>query len=101
MIKSFSNQPSGYDFAKTYADLESAYSGQHSFDPRLAGCWNSQVSHVAVANAKYLIESFVLSRMSNSAAFINNFGGYSSTVGSSIATSSRALDQLLKSAKFA
>ena len=95
-----------YDFGVTYNALESAYRGQHKFDQRVEPLNNSDATvqflpnpKVAVLNAKYLIEVFVFPHMPNSAAFVDQFQYYSSTVFASIGTVTRAIDYIFKSFK--
>jgi hypothetical protein len=103
----FGEKLPGYDLGSTYNALESAYRGQYKFNPKVAPLSNSGAAihflpnpQVGVLNAKYLIEAFVIPYMPNSAAFIDEFQSYSSTVCASIGTVTRAIDHILKSFKF-
>ncbi len=105
-MKAFSETIPNYDLGSTYNALESAYRGQYNFDPRLEPLSNPGATinflpnpHIGVLNAKYLIEAFVFTHMPNSAAFIDEFQSYSSTVCASIGTVSRAINHISKSFK--
>jgi hypothetical protein len=102
----YTKKPQSYDFEKTYRAVEAVNSGTPMFDLRIAALTNdaAQVhflpnSNVAVLTAKYLIAAFVVPCMPNHQNFFDDFRGYSSTVGSSIGTACRAIDQLSKSVK--
>jgi hypothetical protein len=56
-------------------------------------------ANVGVLNAKYLIESFVVPKLQNSAAFIDDFASYSGTVCATVGTVRRAIDALFTSYK--
>jgi hypothetical protein len=97
----FTGAVAGYDFGTTYKALEEAFQGQYKFDPKLAPLSNSGggVSYLPnpqapTISAKYLIQEFVFRHMPNAPAFINDFSSYSSTVGASIGTVSRAVDHI-------
>ena len=101
----FQSRPN-YDFDRTYSTLESAYRGQHKFDGRVEQLSNSNAQlaflpnpNTGVLNAKYLVETFAIPHLANSNILIENFGRYSSTVCSSIATVRRAIDQMFTKVK--
>lgn len=104
-MEAFSEKLPNYDFGTTYNALESAYRGHYKFDSKLVSLTNPSAvpdflhPQVNVLSAKYLIEAFVFSHMPNSAAFIDQFQSYSSTVGASMGTVSRAMNHILKSFK--
>lgn len=105
-MSGFTSSIEGYDFELTYQSLAKAYRGQYRFDPNVDALSNSEAqitflpnSNVGVLNAKFLIENFVLCKMSNGSAFIDDFNGYSSTACATIGTVQRAIDQLSRSFK--
>jgi hypothetical protein len=96
-----------YDFAKVYSSLESAYDGSFKFSPAVQPLTNSEArltflpnQNAGVLAAKFLVDSFVIPKMSNSKAFIDDFMGYSSTVCATTGTARRAIDDLLTKVKF-
>jgi hypothetical protein len=105
-MEAFSEEMDGYDFESTYKTLEAAYRGQHKFDRRVEPLSNPNATihflpnqKIGVLNAKYLVEAFVIPHMKNSAAFIDQFQSYSSTVCASIGTVQRAIEHISKSFK--
>lgn len=105
-MEAFSEKLPNYDLGSIYDALEAAYRGQYKFDPRLAPLGNPGAAikflpnpQVGLLSAKYLIEAFVFPHMPNSAAFIDEFHSYSSTVCASIGTVSRAVNHISKSFK--
>jgi hypothetical protein len=107
-IATFKEKPSGEEFDRTYADLEAIYRGQHQFHSTLEVLENSEMQlsflpnpNIAVLNARYLLERFVLPNVRDSTGFITDFVGYSGTLGSSLATVQRAINQLLGAHKIA
>jgi hypothetical protein len=100
-ISGLRETPAGYDFGKTFSELESAFDGSYKFDPSIAALDNPNARlhfmaypNVGIVASKCLINSFVLPKMRNSKAFIDDFVGYSGTFGSSAATANRAADQI-------
>lgn len=91
----------GYEFGSTYAALEDAFRGNYKFDPKISPLTNpgGGISYLPnpqapSQSAKYLIQAFVFPHMPNAPAFIRDFGSYSSTLGASIGTVSRAADHI-------
>jgi len=77
----------GYDFETTYNALEAVYRGRHRFDRRIEALSNPEYDfpvlpnpNAGILNTKYLIESFVLSNVNNTAVLGERFGLYSGTV---------------------
>jgi hypothetical protein len=107
-ISGLADAPGGYDFGKTFSELETAYEGDYKFDPSVEPLTNPEARlpfmaypNVGILAAKYLINSFVIPNMRNSKAFIDDFKGYSGTIGSSVATANRAADQITSKVKIA
>lgn len=107
-ISGLRETPAGYDFGKTFSELESAFDGDYKFDPSVASLDNPNARlhfmaypNVGIVASKYLINSFVLPKMKNSKAFIDDFSGYSGTFGASAATANRASDQITAKVKVA
>lgn len=105
-IAAYADKIAEYDFGKTYAALEAVYSGEHTFDPKLETLGNSEAQldflpngNVGVLNAKYLIESFVVTQLQNSGAFFTDFASYSSTCFAAVGTVRRAMDHIFSSYK--
>lgn len=103
----FKNNPKGYDFDTTFEALEAIYRGSYKFDEPLDTLANPDAKvkflpnpNVAVLNAKYLIEIFVMQYMNNVSLFVDDFKYYSSTIFASIATAQRAGNHLSKSLRF-
>ena len=102
----FIKTPDGYDFDKTYNALEAVYRGQHKFDPRIESLNNPSYSwpflpypNAGVLNAKYLIENFVISNVSNTRILGDGFAVYSGKVGAGLDIVLRAMKQISKSWK--
>jgi hypothetical protein len=104
-ISGLQDTPAGYEFGKTFSGLENVFEGSYKFDPRVEPLNDDgRLNYLTVPNAhilasKYLIDSFVLHNMKNSKAFIDNFGPYSSTVASSLASAHRAMNAITSKAK--
>jgi hypothetical protein len=71
-ISGLSETPAGYDFSKTFDELEAAFEDEYKFDPRVAPLTNPNAQprflaypNVGVVASKYLISSFILSNMKN------------------------------------
>ncbi len=96
-ISGLQETPTGYDFEKTFGNLETVFEGNYEFDPRVGSLNDDgRLNYLTVPNAhilvsKYLIDRFVLHNMKNSKALIDNFGLYSSTVACSLAAAHRAI----------
>jgi hypothetical protein len=102
----YKKTPEGYDFGTTYNALEAVYRGRHKFDPRIERLNNPNYHwpflpypNAGVLNAKYLIENFVISNVSNAKVLGDGFAGYSGKVGGGIDIVLRAMTQLSKSVK--
>lgn len=100
-MSGFTNSAEGYNFEATYQTLARVYGGQYKFDPNIDVLANSEAQltflpnpYAGVLNAKFLLESFVVRKMSNYPAFFDGFGGYSSTACATVATVRRAINQL-------
>lgn len=105
-MSGFTNCVEGYEFEETYQVLARAYRGQHKFDPNIEALSNSEAMlaflpnpNAGVLNAKFLLDIFVLRKMSNYSSFIDDFKGYSSTACASVGTVRRAIEQLSQSFK--
>jgi hypothetical protein len=104
-ISGLQETPAGYDFEKTFGNLETVFEGNFEYDPRVKPLNDDgRLNYLTVPNAhilasKYLIDRFVLHNMKNSKAFIDNFGLYSSTVASSLASAHRAMLSLTSKVK--
>jgi hypothetical protein len=102
----FAKSPEGYDFAKTYTALEAVYRGRHKFDRRIEPLSNPNYvwpflpyPNAGILNAKYLIETFVISDVNNSNVLGDGFSSYSGTVGGGLDVVLKAMTQLSKSVK--
>jgi hypothetical protein len=102
----FAKTPEGYDFDKIWDALEMIYHGRHKFDPRIISLNNPKYEwpflpypNAGILNAKYLIETFVLSNVKNSNVLGDGFSLYSGTVGGGLDIVLRAMKQLSKSCK--
>jgi hypothetical protein len=94
----------GYDFQDSYNALEAAYRGEHKFIPRIEsldyphGKPNFLPNpNVGLINARFLLQSFVIRHMQNSAVFVTEqlqFEGYTATVQASIGTVQRAIEYI-------
>jgi hypothetical protein len=97
--------PDGYEFGKAFDELEAVFDGRYKFDPRVATLSDSgrlsflaePTAHISVA--KYLLDRFVLPHIQNGRAYIDDFQGYSGTVGSSLATTHRAMNSIASKIK--
>jgi hypothetical protein len=104
-ISGLQETPAGYDFGKTFGGLESVFEGNYKFDPRVEPLNDSgRLNYLTTPNAhilasKYLIDSFVLHNMKNTKAFIDNFGNYSGTIASSLASTHRAMNSISSKVK--
>jgi hypothetical protein len=104
-ISGLQEAPAGYDFGKTFSGLETVFDDNYKFDPRVAPLNDDgRLNYLTVPNAhilasKYLIDSFVRHNMKNSKAFIDNFGSYSGTIASSLASADRAMNAIASKAK--
>jgi hypothetical protein len=104
-ISGLQDTPAGYDFKKTFGNLESVFEGNYQFDPRVEplnddGRQNFMTPpNVHVMASKYLIDSFVLHHMKNSNSFVENFKSYTGTIGSSLATAHKAMNAIASKAK--
>jgi hypothetical protein len=105
-VVSFAGNVTGYNFESTYNSLEHIYCGQHRFDGRIERLSNGglqmpgfHMPNIAVLNAKFLIENFVMANVPGNKAYTSEFGLYSSTVGSGFAIVIRAMDTILRSFK--
>lgn len=104
-ISGLQETPTGYDFGKTFSDIETVFEGNYKFDPRVEplnddGRLNYLTVPIAhILASKYLIDSFVLHNMKNGKVFIDNFGLYSSTVASSLAVAHRAMNAITSKVK--
>lgn len=105
-VQGFKSGLGGYDFDKCFSTLETAYSGRHKFHPALQNLANSEAyvhvvpnPEVGVINSKFLIEEFVLRHLTNGATFVSDFHDFSSTQSSSVATTCRAVGQILSLVK--
>ena len=102
----FAKTPEGYDFEKIWYALEMIYHGRHKFDPRIGPLSNPKYDwpflpypNAGILNAKYLIETFVLSNVKNSNVLGDGFSLYSGTVGGGLDIVLRAMTRLSKSCK--
>jgi hypothetical protein len=92
--------PAGYEFEKTFSELESVFDGRYKFEPRVASLNDSgrqnflavPAAHVFIS--KYLIDRFMLSNIPNNKGYFEKFGFYTSTIGTSLATAHRAINSL-------
>jgi hypothetical protein len=104
-ISGLPETPTGYDFEKTFGNLETVFEGNYEFDPRVEPLNDDgRLNYLTVTNAhilvsKYLIDRFVLQNMKNSKVFIDNFGLYSSTIASSLASAHRAINSISSKVK--
>jgi hypothetical protein len=102
----FKITPEGYDFGTTYNALEAVYRGRHKFDPWIEPLNNPKYQwpflpypNAGILNAKYLIENFVISNVSNRDVLGYSFSLFSGTVGGGLDIVLRAMTQLRKSVK--
>lgn len=107
-MTNYAKMQKGYDFETTYNALEAVYRGRHRFDRRIEALSNPEYDfpvlrnpNAGILNAKYLIETFVLSNVNNTAVLGERFGLYSGTVCGGLNAALRAMTQLSKSAKIA
>jgi hypothetical protein len=102
-MNGFNNTIEGYDFVTAYETLDAAYQGRHRFSPAVESLRSPELeargATLALQNAKYLMETFVLPYMPNAAAYIAGFSSYSITCYGALGTVSRALDQVSKKLK--
>ena len=99
-MSNIADKPAGYDFGKTFNDLEAAFDDRYKYDASVASLRNPEARPMtAVSAAKYLVDSFVLANMKNRQAFLDDFRGFSSTICVSVGTVHRATEQLLSKAK--
>ena len=96
----------GYDFATSYSILAAIYQGQHKFSPAFEGLIRpsekliyAPKTNAGVLNGGYLFESFILSNMSDTSVFLEDFQSYSGTVGASVGTVVRSMVSLSNSVK--
>jgi hypothetical protein len=94
------NKPDAYDFGKIFNGLEAAFNNEYEFDSVVVPLRNADARPMpAVSAAKYLVDSFILAKMKNHQAFIDDFVGFSSTVCATVGTVHRATEQLLDKVK--
>jgi hypothetical protein len=100
-MANIADKPATYDFGRTFNDLEAAFADQYKFDPSVASLRNPEGARPmpGVSAAKYLVNSFILANMKNRQAFLDDFGGFCSTVCATVATVHRATEQLLTKVK--
>jgi hypothetical protein len=101
------DRPADYDFNRTFNSLENAFDGSFKFSPAVQPLTNPEARlnflpnpNAGVLATKVLVDIFVIPKMKNSNAFIDDFVGYSSTVCATIGTTRRAVDDLLRKVKF-
>jgi hypothetical protein len=105
-MNGFASHIEGYDFDSTYETLNAAYQGRHRFSPLVESLSNSEARqtflrypNASVVNAKYLVENFILTNMSNYSSFIDGFQNNSLQMFATVGTVHRAMDQISKSFK--
>jgi hypothetical protein len=99
-MSNIAEKPAEYDFERTFNDLESAFDDRYKYNPSVASLHNPRAHPpIGVSAAKYLIDIFVLSKMKNRQAFLDDFNGFSSTVCATVGTAHRATEQLLQKVK--
>jgi hypothetical protein len=102
------NSSSGARCQEASKAMTRGASGRHRFDRRIEALSNPEYDfpvllnpNAGILNAKYLIETFVLSNVNNTAVLGERFGLYSGTVCGGLNAALRAMAQLSKSAKIA
>jgi hypothetical protein len=102
----FIKTPASYDFGTTYNALEAVYRGRHKFDPKIERLNNPNYHwpllpypDAGILNAKYLIDNFVISNVSNAEVLGDGFAIYSGKVGAGLDIVLRAMTQLSKLVK--
>jgi len=104
----FSSNIGEYDYARTYNELASIYAGRHRFTNKIEILSNPQrqftysnlrYPNAGVLNAKYLIETFVISNISNSNVLRGGFQVFSGTVCQALDVTLMASTHVSKSAK--
>jgi hypothetical protein len=107
-ISGIADTPTGYDFSKTFDELEAAFEGRYKFDSKVEPLNNPDARlpfmhspNVGIQASKFLINSFIIPNMTNRQAFIDDFKGYSMAFGSAVATAHRASEQILSKVKLA
>ncbi|MEI9902459.1 MAG: hypothetical protein WDN31_22900 [Hyphomicrobium sp.] len=105
-MQCFLSPIAGYDFDHAYADLDAAFRGAFKFDSQVSQLDHPEAaitflpnSKVGVQGAQYLVQSFILSKMPNANAFIDDFTGYAATCCAAIGASCRATNHASKSFK--
>jgi hypothetical protein len=105
-LDTFSNKPDGYDFEATYDTLNKIYCGQYRFEQKIEALRNPELQmpnfpkpNIAVLNAKYLIESFVIANVPDNRVCTDGFKLYSTTVGQGFAIVIKAMDFISRSFK--
>ena len=105
-MTSFIKTSEDYDFDTAYNALDAVYRGRHKFEPRIERLSNPNYywpflpyPNAGVLNAKYLIENFVISNVSNAKVLGDGFAGYSGKVGAGLDIVLRAMTQLSRSCK--
>lgn len=99
-ITCLAETPEGYNLERVFAELEAVFDGEFKLNPSVetlnsnARLNFSAYPDVGILASRYLIHAFIIPKMQNSGIFIENFNLYSSTVGSSVATANRAMDQI-------
>ncbi len=94
-----------YSLGKVFSELEAVFAGNFELNPRVDGLDSdsrlsfSAYPRVGILASKYLINTFIIPNMYNGNTFVDNFNLFCGTVGSSVATANRAMDQITTKVK--